>query len=149
MQNQPMSRETIKAGNAMMIENILNMQVQPYEDGKAVYRVAEIQGQKTGQICQTPLAVVQYAGQRYLIAPSRGRDWVHNLIASGVCTLRAKAQQERCHATLTLDDEAVAVVQAYMAQLQAWALQQFPFPATASAEEIRAKSEDFAIFRLL
>jgi deazaflavin-dependent oxidoreductase (nitroreductase family) len=148
MQNQLMSRETIKAGNTMMIENILNMPVQPYEDGKAVYRVAEIQGQKTGQLRQTPLAVVQYAGQRYLIAPSRGRDWVYNLIASGVCTLRTKTQQERCHAVLTLDDEAIVVVQAYMAHLPDWALQQFPFPATDSAEEIRSKSEDFAIFRL-
>ncbi len=148
MQNQPMSKDTIRAGNAMMIENILNMPVQPYQDGKAVYRVAKIAGQKTGQLRQTPLAVVQYAGQRYLIAPSRGRDWVHNLIASGVCTLKTRTQQERCHATLTLDDEAIVVVQAYMAQLPDWALQQFPFPATALAEEIRAKNEDFAIFRL-
>jgi hypothetical protein len=50
--------------------------------------------------------------------------------------------------TLTLDDEAIAVIQSYMEGLPDWALQQFSFPATASAEEIRAKGETFAVFRL-
>jgi deazaflavin-dependent oxidoreductase (nitroreductase family) len=148
MQEQPLPKGTIKAGNTMMIENILNMPEQPYQEGVAVYRVVETQGRKTGQPRRTPLAVVQYEGQRYLIAPSRGRDWVHNLIASDVCTLMTKTQRERCHAVLTLDDKAVAVVQAYIARLPDWALRQFPFPATASAEEIRSKDEDFAVFRL-
>ena len=88
---QPMSKETIKSGNAMMIENILQMPVQPYEDGKAVYRVVEVQGRQSGRVQRTPLAVPQYAGKRYLVAPSRGRDWVHNIIASGTCTLVSQA----------------------------------------------------------
>ena len=147
-QGLPMSKETVKAGNTMMIGNILNMPVQPYEDGKSVYRVVEVQGRQSGQVRRTPLAVVQYMGKRYLIAPSRGRDWVYNLIASGTCTLLAQNEQERCHATLTLDDEALALVRAYMAQLPDWALQQFPFPGNVSDEEMRAKAESFAVFRL-
>ncbi len=144
----PMTKETVKAGNTMMVENILQMPVQPYEDGKAVYRIAEIQGCQSGQMRRTPLAVFQYAGKRYLIAPSRGRDWVHNLIASGKCTLVTKTEQEQCYAALTLDDEAIAGIRAYMAQLPDWALQQFPFSANASDEEIHAKAENFAVFRL-
>ena len=147
-QGLPMSKETVKAGNTMMIGNILNMPVQPYEDGKSVYRVVEVQGHQSGQVRRTPLAVVQYAGKRYLIAPSRGRDWVHNLIASGTCVLLAQNEQEQCRATLTLDDEAIALVHTYMAQLQDWALQQFPFPGNVSDEEMRAKTESFAVFRL-
>ncbi len=146
--NPSMSKETIKAGNSMMIENILQMPVQPYQDGKAVYRVVEVPGRQSGQVRRTPLAVVQYAGKRYLIAPSRRRDWVHNLIASGECTLVAKDEQEQCRAELTLDDEAIALVRAYMAQLPDWALQQFPFSANASDEEMHAKAENFAVFRL-
>ena len=148
MQGQPMSKETIKSGNSMMIENILRMPVQPYEDGKGVYRVVEMRGRQSGQLRRVPLAVAQYEGQRYLIAPSRGRDWVYNLIAAGECTLLTSAGQEHVGVALTLDDEAIAVLHAYMASLQDWALQQFPFPATASAEEIRAKADAFAIFRL-
>ncbi len=93
-QGLPMSKETVKAGNTMMIENILQIPVQPYEDGKSVYRVVEVQGRQSGQVRQTPLAVVQYIGKRYLIAPSRGRDWVHNLIVSGECTLVAQNERE-------------------------------------------------------
>lgn len=147
-QGLPMSKETVKAGNTMMIENILHMPVQPYEDGKSVYRVVEVQGRQSGQVRRTPLAVVQYAGKRYLIAPSRGRDWVYNLIASGTCTLVAQTEREQCHAELTLDDETLALVRAYMAQLPDWAVQQFPFSKNASDEEMRAKAESFAVFRL-
>ena len=144
----PMSKETVRAGNAMMIENILQMPVQHYQDGKAVYRVVEVCGRQSGQTRRTPLAVFQYTGKRYIIAPSSGRDWVHNLTASGECTLVSQAGPEHCHAKLTLDDEAIAAVKAYMAQLADWALQQFPFSAHASDEEISTKSESFAVFRL-
>ena len=146
--SQPMSKETIKAGNAMMMENILQMPVQPYQDGKAVYRIAEIRGRQSGQIRRTPLAIFQHDSRRYLIAPSRGRDWVSNLIAAGECTLVSKTEQEQSKATPVLDDEAIAAVHAYMAQLPDWSLAQFPFKADASPEEMRAKSEEFAVFRL-
>ena len=145
---QPMSKQSVKAGNTMMIENILHMPAQQYEDGKAVYRVLEVRGRKSGQVQHTPLAVPQYAGKRYLIAPTSSRDWVHNLIASGTCTLVSQMGQEQYHATLTLDDEAITMVRAYMAQLPDWALQQFPFAANASDEEMHAKTESFAVFRL-
>ena len=115
--NGPMPKETIRSGNAMMIENIMQMPVQPYQDGKAVYRIAQIRGRQSGQIRRTPLAVFQYNGKRYLIAPTHQRDWVHNLIAAGECTLVTKIEQEHSKATCTLDDEAIAGVRAYMAQL--------------------------------
>ncbi len=146
--NQPMSKETISMGNKMMIERILNMPTQPYQDGVAVYRVVEMPGRKTKQMRQVPLAVFQYAGQRYLVAPSSGRDWVHNLIVSTTCTMLTKASREEVHATLTLDDAAIRAVQAYMAQLPDWSLRQFPFPATASVEEIRSKKDAFAVFHI-
>ena len=146
--NQPMSKETIRSGNAMMIETIMQMPVQFYQDGKAVYRIAEIRGRQSGQIRRTPLAVFQYNGKRYLIAPMRQRDWVYNLITAGECTLVTKAEQEQSKATLTLDSEAIAGVRAYMAQLPDWSLAQFPFKANASTEEMQAKSEEFAVFRL-
>lgn len=148
MHDLPMSKETVRSGNSMMMEKILQMPVQPYEDGKGVYRVVEMRGRQSGQMRRVPLGIVQYEGKRYLIAPSRGRDWVHNLIAAGECTLIASTDQEHVHVALTLDDEAIAAMHAYMARLPDWALQQFSFPATASAEEIRAKAETFAVFRI-
>ncbi len=148
MHGQPMSKDTVRGGNAMMIENILQMPVLPYEDDKAVYRVAEMRGCQSGQLRRAPLAVFQHSGQRYLIAPSYNRDWVYNLIASGECSLLAKDKRDHVKATLTLDEEAILAVRAYMAQLQDWALQQFPFPADTSDAEMRASAERFAVFRL-
>ncbi len=145
---QPMSKENIRSGNAMMIEHILQMPVQLYQDNKASYRVAEIRGRQSGQMRRTPLAVFQHKGERYLIAPTRKRDWVYNLIASGECVLLSKIEQESVHTTLTLDNEALNALRAYMAQLPDWSLQQFPMLGDATDEEMRSKAESFAVFRL-
>jgi hypothetical protein len=45
-------------------------------------------------------------------------------------------------------DEALTLVRAYMTQLPDWALAQFPFSTNASDQEMRAKAESFAVFRL-
>ncbi len=147
-EGQPMSKGTVRAGNAMMIGNILQMPVQPYEEGKGVYRVVEVRGRQSGKVRQTPLGVLQYKRHLYLIAPSSRRDWVYNLMKARECVLLAQGQQEHYQATRTLDEDALALVRAYMAQLADWALQQFPFSKNASDEEVRSKEQDFAVFRL-
>ena len=146
--DQPMSKETIRAGNTMMMENIMQMPTQPYQEGKGVYRILEVRGRQSGQTRRTPLAVALFNDKRYLIAPSKGRDWVHTLIAAGEWTLVSKTQHEQCKATLVLDEEAMDAIRAYMAPLPDWTLAQFPFKADASNEEMRAKSEELAVFQL-
>jgi deazaflavin-dependent oxidoreductase (nitroreductase family) len=146
--DQPLAKGTVQAGNRMMIDNILNMPVQPYQDGTAALRVVETIGHSSKKLRQVPLGVVQYEGQRYLIAPSSGRDWVRNLVASDSCTLVTKESRESVHAALTLDDTAIRALRAYMAVLPDWTLRQFPFSVDASDEEIHAQQRAFAIFRL-
>ena len=107
----------------------------------------EVCGRKSGERHQVPLAVFQYDGMRYLIAPERSRDWVQNLLASGECVLISKTQQESCRAVLSFDPVALAAVRVYSSQL-GWASEQFPFSPTDSAEEIGLKEAEFAIFRL-
>ncbi len=58
------------------------------------------------------------------------------------------SRQQREYATLTLDDEAIAANQAYMAVLPNWALQQFPFSEGVSVDEMQSKREQFAVFLL-
>ncbi|HLG74866.1 MAG TPA: hypothetical protein VKX46_00545 [Ktedonobacteraceae bacterium] len=145
--NTPMTREMKQTGNATMAQRVLQMPVVPYEDGKFVYRVVEIRGRKSGTMRQVPLAVFQYEGIRYLIAPERSRDWVQNLQVTGECLLITSKQQEHYHAALTFDPTALAAVRAYIGQL-AWASQQFPFSPNDNDEYIRSKTEQFAIFRL-
>ena len=145
--NLPMTQQMKQEGNAAMTQRVMQMSVEPYQDGKYVYRVVEIRGRKSGTLRQTPLAVYQHDGTRYLIAPERSRDWVQNLVAAGECLLIAKTQQESCSAVLSFDATALVAVRAYIGQL-AWASRQFPFSVKDSDAEIVSKAEQFAIFRL-
>mgnify|MGYP003622951136 CR=1 FL=1 len=145
--NIPMTQQMKQAGNATMIQRVLQMPIEPFQDGKFVYRVVGIRGRKSGTIRQTPLAVYQHDGVRYLIAPERSRDWVQNLIATGECLLVTKTQQDACSAVLAFDPTALAAVRAYIGQL-AWASRQFPFSVEDSDAEIVSKAGQFAIFRL-
>ena len=145
--NVPMTQQMKQAGNATMVQRVMQMPLEPYQDGKFVYRVVEIRGRKSGTIHQTPLAVYQHDGTRYLIAPERSRDWVQNLLAAGECLLITKTQQDACSAILAFDPTALAAVRAYIGQL-AWASRQFPFSVTDSDAEIASKAGQFAIFRL-
>ena len=143
-----MTKRLVKAGNTMMIQRIRLLPAQTYQEGKGVFRVVETRGRRSGQLRYVPLAVALWHGQKYLISPEHTRDWVKNLLASDECTLIAGKEREHCHATLTLDEEAIAIVKAYIASLPDWALQQFPFSAHASTEEILSKQDKFAVFRL-
>ena len=145
--NIPMTQQMKQEGNATMTQRVMQMPVEPYQDGKFVYRVIEIRGRKSGTTRQTPLAVYQHDGVRYLIAPERSRDWVQNLIAAGECLLISKTQQDHCSAVLAFDPAALAAVRAYISQL-AWASRQFTFSVKDSDAEIVSKSEQFSIFRL-
>ncbi len=145
--NIPMTKQMKQEGNATMTQRVMQMPVEPYQDGKFVYRVVEIRGRKSGAMRQIPLAVYQHDGVRYLIAPERSRDWVQNLAAAGECSLITKTQQDHCSATLAFDPTALAAVRAYIGQL-AWASRQFPFSVEDSDAEIASKAEQFAIFRL-
>ena len=145
--NTPMTPRMKQEGNATMIQQVLQMPIEPYQNGKFVYRVVEIRGRKSGTMRRTPLAVYQYDGTRYLIAPERSRDWVQNLLAAGECLLITKTQQDHCSAVLAFDPGALAAVRTYIGQLE-WASRQFPFTVKDSDAEIISKAEQFAIFRL-
>lgn len=146
--NTPLTKQMIQEANRTMVERIMQMPVAPYEDGKYVLRVVETSGRKSGKVCQSPLAISQHAGMRYLISPERSRDWVLNLIAKGECVITTHHQQEHCHAVLAFDAAALAAVRVYIGQLAGWSSQQFPFSITESDTEIQIKAEQFAIFRL-
>ena len=133
--------------NQFMIAKIRSAEAPaPYREGGYVLRVLGVPGRVTGRPHSWPIAVVQHAGQRYLCAPNRRRDWARNLLAAGWCTLEGD-DPARQAATLTEDDGAAQAVAAYLGALGRTS-PEWPFPGGAPAAVIRQHLNEIAVFQL-
>ncbi|GGM81274.1 hypothetical protein GCM10012275_59920 [Longimycelium tulufanense] len=141
-----MSHAEISAFNAQMADKIRQTPVQPYTEGRHVLRILHILGRATGQDRQTPLAVTQFDGHRYVCAPNRSRDWVRNLLAAGSCHIEGDPVPEHA-ATLIESDDAAVILAIYLGNV-AQPSSFWPFPPGAPIEEIRRHTGSTAVFRL-
>ncbi|MFF5205248.1 hypothetical protein [Streptosporangium sp. NPDC000396] len=134
--------------NTMMIEKIMHMPLQPYSEEAYALRVIQTRGRHTGQLRQTPIAIVQLAGKKYLAAPNRQRQWVQNLFVSGECHIHGE-ESGPSRAILVEGEEAARVIKAYLSVLDLpFAIEAFPFGADDSLETIIPHTTHTAVFRL-
>ncbi|HEV7936746.1 MAG TPA: nitroreductase family deazaflavin-dependent oxidoreductase [Solirubrobacteraceae bacterium] len=77
-------------------------------------RVLEVRGRTSGQPRRTPVNLLGFEGQRYLVAPRGNTQWVRNLRASGEGRLLVGPRSEHFAATELSDDEKVPVLRAYL-----------------------------------
>ena len=66
-----------------------------------------VRGRKTGAPRTAPVAVIEVAGHRYVLAAYGPVNWVWNLRAAGEAVLRLDGRDERLHARELDHDEAV------------------------------------------
>ena len=77
-------------------------------------RVLEVRGRTSGQIRQTPVNLLTFGEDCYLVAPRGVTQWVRNLRVAGEGTLRLGRRSEPFHATEVADSEKVPVLRAYL-----------------------------------
>jgi deazaflavin-dependent oxidoreductase (nitroreductase family) len=82
-------------------------------------RVLEVAGRKTGEIRTTPVNLLSFEGEQYLVAPRGVTQWVRNLRAAGEGMLRLGRKRDRFQATELADAEKVDVLRAYLARWKA------------------------------
>jgi deazaflavin-dependent oxidoreductase (nitroreductase family) len=80
-------------------------------------RVLEVRGRKSGEWRRTPVNLLSFEGDRYLVAPRGDTQWVRNLRASGEGRLVIGARTETFTASELNDEEKPALLRAY---LQKW-----------------------------
>jgi len=68
-------------------------------------RVLEVRGRKTGEPRRTPVNLLAFEGNRYLVAPRGHTQWVRNLRAQGEGRLLVGRRAERFSAVELPDDE--------------------------------------------
>jgi deazaflavin-dependent oxidoreductase (nitroreductase family) len=112
-------------------------------------RELRVRGRKTGDWRTTPVNVLTYEGDRYLVAPRGVTQWVRNMRSIGEGELRVGRRTERFRATELPDEEKPPILRAY---LKRWKAEVGVFfggvGADSSEEELRRISPDHPIFRI-
>jgi hypothetical protein len=131
-----------------LITELRSRPLAPYREGGYVLRVAAIAARTGGGLRSWPVAVTQHAGQRYLTAPNRAREWVADLLAAGDCMLEETGGTRHYDAVLAGGDTAAQVVAVYLAASDRIS-PLWPVARGASAAEIRTHTHTIAVIRLL
>jgi deazaflavin-dependent oxidoreductase (nitroreductase family) len=108
-----------------------------------------VRGRRTGEWRTTPVNLLTYEGNRYLVAPRGVTQWVRNLRAIGEGELRVGRRTEAFRATELPDEKKPPILRAY---LKRWKAEVGVFfggvDADSSEEDLRRISPDHPIFRI-
>jgi deazaflavin-dependent oxidoreductase (nitroreductase family) len=112
-------------------------------------RVLEVKGRSSGQPRRTPVNLLDFDGERYLVAPRGETQWARNLRASGEGRLVVGKRSESFTATELGDDEKAPVLRAY---LKRWKFEVGVFfdgvGPDSSEDELRGAAPKHPVFRL-
>jgi deazaflavin-dependent oxidoreductase (nitroreductase family) len=75
-----------------------------------------VRGRRTGRWRTVPVAVLDYEGDRYLIAPRGETDWVRNLRAAGGGRLTRRGETEDFHVVEVAVADRPPLISAYLGQ---------------------------------
>ncbi len=112
-------------------------------------RELRVRGRRSGEWRATPVNLMVYEGERYLVAPRGQTQWVRNLRASGNGELRIGRRVEAFSAEELADDAKPALLRAY---LKRWKFEVGVFFSgvgpDAPDEELRRIAPDHPVFKL-
>jgi deazaflavin-dependent oxidoreductase (nitroreductase family) len=112
-------------------------------------RVLAVRGRKSGEWRRTPVNLLTFEGERYLVAPRGHVQWTHNMRAAGGGELHLGKRVETFTATEVADDDKPAVLRAY---LKRWKAEVGVFfggvGPDSTDEELRAIAPKHPIFQV-
>jgi deazaflavin-dependent oxidoreductase (nitroreductase family) len=112
-------------------------------------RELRVRGRTSGEWRTTPVNLLTFEGERYLVAPRGETQWVRNLRVAGGGELRVGRRTETFQATELPNDQKVDVLRAY---LRRWKAEVGVFfggvSAKSSDDEIRGIAPNHPAFRL-
>jgi deazaflavin-dependent oxidoreductase (nitroreductase family) len=112
-------------------------------------RVLEVRGRKSGEWRRTPVNLLGFGGNRYLVAPRGHTQWVRNLRASGRGRLVVGRRTEEFTATELGEEEKPALLRAYLEKWK-WEVGAFfgGVGPDSSEAELERIAPDHPIFRI-
>jgi deazaflavin-dependent oxidoreductase (nitroreductase family) len=112
-------------------------------------RVLEVRGRKSGEWRRTPVNLLKFQGDRYLVAPRGNTQWVRNMRVSGEGRLVVGRRVEEFTATEVPEDERPPLLRAYLEKWK-WEVGAFfgGVGPDSSDEELRRIAPDHPAFRI-
>jgi deazaflavin-dependent oxidoreductase (nitroreductase family) len=112
-------------------------------------RVLEVRGRRSGEWRRTPVNLLRFEGDRYLVAPRGHTQWVRNLRASGEGRLVVGSRAEEFTATELSDEEKPDLLRAYLKKWK-WEVGAFfeGVGPDSSEEELRRIAPNHPAFRI-
>jgi deazaflavin-dependent oxidoreductase (nitroreductase family) len=112
-------------------------------------RVLEVPGRKSGEPRHTPVNLMTFEGQRYLVAPRGHTQWVRNLRVSQSGRLWLGRRSESFNAVELEDADKPPLLRAYLKKWK-WEVGQFfgGVGPEASDEELLRIAPDHPVFRI-
>jgi deazaflavin-dependent oxidoreductase (nitroreductase family) len=112
-------------------------------------RVLEVRGRKSGEWRRTPVNLLTFEGNMYLVAPRGHTQWVKNLRVSGSGRLVLGRRSEEFDANEVGDDEKTPLLRAYLKKWK-WEVGAFfdGVGPDSSDEELRRIAPDHPAFRI-
>ena len=112
-------------------------------------RVLEVRGRKSGEPRRTPVNLLAYEGERYLVAPRGHTQWVRNLRVSHEGRLLLGRRREPFTATEVADDDKPPILRAYLRRWKAEVGVFFGGVGPESSEEdLRRIAPDHPVFHI-
>jgi deazaflavin-dependent oxidoreductase (nitroreductase family) len=119
--------------------------------GVSVYgsRILAVRGRKSGQWRTTPVNLLVFEGQRYLVAPRGVTEWVRNIRVSGEAELRLGSGREAIKVIELSDAEKPPLLRHYLRRWS-WEVSQFFEGVTADAPDadIQRIAANHPVFRI-
>ncbi len=113
-------------------------------------RVLEVRGRSSGEPRRTPVNLLDFDGQSYLVAPRGETQWARNLRASGEGRLSVGRRSESFTADELSDEQKAPILRAY---LKRWKFEVGVFfdgvGPDSTDEELRAAAPKHPVFRVL
>ena len=112
-------------------------------------RVLRVRGRTSGQWRETPVNLLTYEGDRYLVAPRGHTQWVKNLRVSGTGELRLGRRTEAFSAVELPDAEKPPLIRAYLKRWK-WEVGQFfdGIDEKSPDDALLATAPGFPVFRI-
>jgi deazaflavin-dependent oxidoreductase (nitroreductase family) len=112
-------------------------------------RVLEVRGRTSGKLHSLPVDVLSDHGSLYLVAPRGYTQWVRNVEASGVVTLRRGARAGRYRVRALSDLEKAPILKAYLDRFRREVQRYFPVPAGSPVERFGPLVARYPAYELL
>ena len=119
--------------------------------GVSVYgsRILAVRGRKSGVWRTTPVNLLDFRGQRYLVAPRGTTEWVRNIRVAGTAELRLGSRREPIRVAELADEEKPELLRHYL-QRWKWEVGQFfeGVGPDAPDAEIQRIAPNHPVFRI-